>query len=72
MTKDLKRVQIILVSALPNYQAINTFRLKTAGAINDALRDAFGLVSKNARVWAIPYGNITLPVIKTDASSLRG
>jgi len=65
LLKALQRVKIILVSVMPDYYAVNTFKLRTARALNDALRDAFDLAGKNAKVWAMPFGNITLPVVKT-------
>jgi len=65
LTIALQKVKIILVSIMPDYYAVNTFRLRTARALNDALRDAFDIAGKNAKVWAIPHGNITLPVVKT-------
>lgn len=64
LSRALQRVQIILVSTLPDYYAIGTFKLRTARALNDALRDAFDIVGKDARVRVIPHGNITLPVMQ--------
>ncbi len=63
LNRTLQRVQIILVSTLPDYYAVGAFRLRTARALNDALRDAFDLVGKDARVWVMPHGNITLPIV---------
>ncbi len=65
LLKAVQKAEIILVSAMPDYLAQNVFKLKTARAINDALRDAFDIAGKNARVWAMPHGNMTLPVFKT-------
>jgi nickel-dependent lactate racemase len=65
LKKALQKVHIILVSVMPDYYAVNVFNLKTAKAVNDALRDAFNLVDKNAKVLAMPYGSITLPIIET-------
>jgi len=65
LTRALQKVKIILVSVMPDYYAVNTFKLRTARALNDALRDAFDMAGKNAKVWAMPFGNITLPVAKT-------
>jgi nickel-dependent lactate racemase len=62
--KAMQKAQIILVSSMPDYYATTVFRLKTARAVNDALNQAFNIVGKNARVWAIPFGNYTLPEIK--------
>jgi len=64
LLKALQRVQIILVSVMPDYQAVNVFNLKTARAVNDALRDAFEIAGHNSKVWTMPYGNITLPIVK--------
>jgi len=63
LLKALQRVQIILVSVMPDYQAVNVFNLKTARAVNDALRDAFEIAGQNAKVRTMPYGNITLPIV---------
>lgn len=64
LLKAVQKAEIILVSAMPDYLAHNVFKLRTAKAINDGLRDAFDITGKNARVWAIPHGNMTLPVFK--------
>jgi len=63
-TKILQKATVILVSVMPDYYAVNSFRMRTARAINDALRDAFELAGKNAKVYAIPYGSSTLPEFK--------
>jgi nickel-dependent lactate racemase len=65
LMKALQRVKIILVSVMPDYYAVNTFGLRTARALNDALRDAFDLAGKKAKVSAVPFGNITLPVVES-------
>jgi nickel-dependent lactate racemase len=64
--KALQKVDIILVSTMPDYYAVNVFKLKTARAVNDALREAFSLKGEKAKVWAMPYGNETLPIIRGD------
>ena len=64
MLKAVQKAEIILVSAMPDYLAQNVFKLKTARAINDALRDDFDIAGKNARVWAMSHGNMTLPIFK--------
>ncbi len=63
LAKSLEKVRIILVSTLPDYHAVGTFRLRTARALNDALRDAFDIVGRDGKVWVMLYGNITLPVV---------
>ncbi len=65
LMKALRKVQIILVSSMPDYYAANVFKLKTARAVNDALNEAFSIAGKKAKVWAMPYGNFTLPEVKT-------
>ncbi len=64
LTKTLQKVSIILVSVMPDCYAVNTFKLRTATALNDALRDAFELAGKNAKVYVMPHGSITLPEYK--------
>ena len=61
LTKALQKSTIILVSVLPECYTINTFKMKTASAVNDALRDAFELLGKNAKVYVIPHGSNTMP-----------
>jgi len=64
LTKALQRVQIVLVSIMPDYQAVSVFRLKTARAINDGLRQAFNIAGENAKVWVMSQGNTTMPIMK--------
>jgi len=64
LMKALQKVQIILVSAMPDYYAVNVFRLKTVRTVNEALSEAFKIVGENAKVWVMPYGNYTLPEVK--------
>lgn len=64
LLKALQKVKIIFVSVMPDYYAVNLFKLKTARVVNDALRGAFDIVGKNAKVWAMPLGNLTFPVVK--------
>lgn len=67
LLKALSNHKIILVSSLPDYYAANVFKLKTARAVNDAMDEAFNIAGKAARVWAIPYGNFTLPQFRPPA-----
>jgi nickel-dependent lactate racemase len=64
LLEALQKVKIILVSSMADYYATNVFRLKTARAVNDALNEAFSIVGKDGKVWAMPYGNFTLPEVK--------
>jgi nickel-dependent lactate racemase len=69
LLKALKSHQIILVSSLPDYYANDVFKLKTARAVNDALREALKTHGSQARVWVIPQGNSTLPEIKSSEAA---
>ncbi len=64
LSKALQKVQIILVSTMPDFYAVNVFKLRTARALNDALNDAFEIAGKKAKIWAIPHGHVTFPVMK--------
>jgi len=64
LMKTLQKVQVILVSTLPDYYANGVFRLRTAKAVNDALKDAFEIVGKDGKVWVMPHGNATLPIVQ--------
>ncbi len=65
LMKALQKAQIILVSAMPDYYVANVFKLKTARTVNEALNEAFKIVGENAKIWVMPYGNFTLPDVKT-------
>lgn len=65
LARAQQKAQIILTSTLPDYYAVGTFRLKTARALNDALRDAFDIAGKDAKVWVMPHGNNTLPILNS-------
>lgn len=60
LLKTLQKATIILVSVMPDCYAVNTFKMRTARAMNDALRDAFDIAGKNAKVYVMPYGGSTL------------
>ncbi len=64
LLKALKSHQIILVSSLPDYYANGVFKLKTARAVNDAIREALKTAGSQAKVWVMPQGNSTLPSVK--------
>ena len=65
LLKALRNHQIILVSSLPEYYATGVFKLKTARAVNDAVREALKNAGSQTKVWTMPQGNSTLPEIKT-------
>ena len=66
LLKALEKARIILVSTMPDYYAVNVFKLRTARALNDALEDAFALAGRDAKVWAIPHGHVTLPQMRAE------
>ena len=66
LLKAQQNHQIIMVSSLPDYYAANIFKLKTARAVNDALGEALKIAGSQARVWAMPQGNSTLPQIRAE------
>jgi nickel-dependent lactate racemase len=65
MNKALQKATIILLSVMPDCYSINTFKMKTASAMNDALREAFEVAGKNAKVYVMPYGSSTMPEYKS-------
>jgi nickel-dependent lactate racemase len=65
INKALQKVTIILLSVMPDCYAVNTFKMRIASAMNDALRDAFEVAGKNAKVYVMPHGSDTLPEYKT-------
>jgi nickel-dependent lactate racemase len=65
LLRALKNHQIILLSSLPDYYANGVFKLKTARAVNDALREALKNAGSQAKVWSMPQGNFTLPEVKS-------
>jgi nickel-dependent lactate racemase len=66
LLKGLQKAHIILVSTMPDYYAVNVFKLRTARNVTDALNDAFEIARKNAKIWAIPHGHTTLPLLKSN------
>jgi len=71
LTKALQKATIILVSVMPECYAVNTFKMRTANAMNDALRDAFEITGKNAKVYVMPYGSTTLPEYTTTEQNVQ-
>ncbi len=65
LLKALKNHTITLISSLPDYYANGVFKLKTARAVNDALRETLKSTDSHARVWTMPQGSFTLPEVKS-------
>ena len=64
LLKALKNHKIVLVSSLPDYYANSVFKLKTARAVNDALRETLKTSGSQAKIWVMPQGNYTLPLVE--------
>lgn len=65
LLRALQRTKIFLVSIMPDYYALEPFRMNTARTANEALRYAFNVVGKKGKISVIPYGNLTIPLIKS-------
>ena len=64
LIKALERVQIILVSTLPDYYTSRVFRLRSAKTVNKAVKTALRTVGKKAKVLAVPHATMTLPILR--------
>jgi nickel-dependent lactate racemase len=64
LMKCLQRNKVALVSTMPEYYVSGTFGMKPAGTANEAFRYASDVVGRNGRVSFIPYGNLTMPLVK--------
>jgi nickel-dependent lactate racemase len=64
LLKVLQRNEVFLVSAMPDYYALETFRMKTARTANEALRYAFESVGRKGKVSIISCGNLIIPLVK--------
>jgi nickel-dependent lactate racemase len=60
INKALQKVTIILVSVIPDTYAVNIFKMRSSSAMNDAMRDAFEIVGKNAKVYVMANGKETM------------
>ena len=60
INKALQKVTIILVSVIPDTYAVNIFKMRSSSAMNDAMRDAFEIVGKNAKVYVMAHGKETM------------
>jgi nickel-dependent lactate racemase len=62
----LQKFKIFLVSVMPDYYVSEVFKVEPARTANEALRYAFDAIGKRGKVSVIPYGNLTMPIIKTN------
>jgi len=63
LSRALERVEVILVSTLPDYYAFEVFRLRTTKTVNEALRQG-SASRKSAKVLAVLNSNVTIPVFR--------
>ncbi|HYB92546.1 MAG TPA: nickel-dependent lactate racemase [archaeon] len=64
LLKTLEKAKIILVSTMPDYYATGVFKLKTSKTVNAALNTAFNIVGKKSKIYVVPNGSTTLPLLK--------
>ena len=60
----LTQVNLVVVSAMPEYYVSRIFRIKTARTANEAYRILASIVGNRGKVSFIPYGNLTVPFLK--------
>jgi len=60
----LQRVNLVVVSVIPDYYVSRVFRMKTARTANEAYRLLVETVGNRGKASFIPYGNLTVPFVK--------
>lgn len=66
MYKALEKSTIISITDLPEYESKNVLRLKPAETLDEALKMAFDMVGRDAKVSILPMGSLSLPVLSKD------
>jgi len=61
----LQQVNLVMVSVIPDYYVSHVFKMKTARTVNEAYRLLASTVGNKGKVSFIPYGNLTIPFVKT-------
>ncbi len=69
--RTLQRNQVFLVSAIPDYYALESVRMKTARTANEALRYAFAEVEKRGKVSVVTNGNMMIPLVEGGGEETR-
>jgi nickel-dependent lactate racemase len=64
LMKALKKVKIILVSAIPDYYTNSVFKLNTAKSVNSALNAALRMKGKKSKILVVPYAASILPILR--------
>lgn len=63
LLKSLQKVNVILISTLPDYWSKRVFRLDTAMTLEEGLAKAQKITGKRSKIWVLPRGTCTLPVL---------
>jgi len=61
----LQQINLMIVSAIPDYYASRILGIKTARTANEAFRMLIEIVGSRGKASFIPYGNLTVPFIET-------
>jgi lactate racemase len=56
----IEKHPVIFVSAMDKFEVENVFKFKYAGSVNEALKNAFEIAGKDAKVLVVPHGTTTL------------
>lgn len=62
--RALKKANLAMVSAVPDYYASEIPGLKIFRSVNDALNYALSKLGAKAKITVVPHGNFIIPVIK--------
>ncbi|MEM2577597.1 MAG: hypothetical protein QXF23_00655 [Candidatus Bathyarchaeia archaeon] len=62
--RALKKANLAMVSAVPDYYASEIPGLKIFRSVNDALNNALSKLGAKAKITVVPHGNFIIPVIK--------
>ena len=61
----LNSAKVCLVSSMTDYYVPKSLRVKSARTANEAYLYSSELIGKNGKVSFVPYGNLTMPAVKT-------
>ncbi|MFH1327940.1 MAG: nickel-dependent lactate racemase [Candidatus Bathyarchaeota archaeon] len=64
LLRALEKKRITLVSSMPEFMVSGVFKIRAAKSVNEALQTAFRSVGRNGKVWIIPKGQVTLPILE--------
>lgn len=59
----LQRSEVVLVSSLPDYFALEVLKMKTARTVNESIRYVLDTSGRKNNVLAISHGSLTIPVL---------